>query len=114
MWPTLLDAAGVRGDTSGDFSGGRSLLRGAPLPAIAGTNRDWGGPRRFVVDDGRGKAELTLSEPDAPGKPQELELIALRDERDAPTDEDATESNYVERLRARFGATLDRWFIVDW
>jgi membrane-anchored protein YejM (alkaline phosphatase superfamily) len=113
VWPTLLDAAGVRGDTSALF-GGRSLLRGAPVAAIAVDQAYWHRPGRFAVDDGTDRAVLELSDPDHPFRMQELLVLDRLDEADAPTQPAATASEYVAALRRTFGADLERSFVTRW
>ena len=113
VWPTLLDAAGVRGDLS-KLLGGRSLLRAPALPAITGSNRNFRGPARFMLDDGAHKAELVMTDPEHPLAKQPWDVVALRDERDELEDEDATPRETLALLRARFGGAIDRWFVADW
>jgi membrane-anchored protein YejM (alkaline phosphatase superfamily) len=113
VWPTLLDAAGVRGDVATLFAG-VSLLRSRRGAAMAANQRYWYRPGRFMLDDGRRKAELTLRDPDHPFREQDLDLLAFRDEDDSLTDEGLTASRYVALLRERFGSDLDRFFVVRW
>lgn len=113
VWPTLLDAAGVKGEL-GALLFGSSLLRG-PVPAAPSANqRYWYRPGRFVVDDGKRKVELELRNPDEPFDFQEMDLLGFRDSDETPTDGGLTASAYVSLLRQRFGASLDRFLVVRW
>jgi hypothetical protein len=113
VWPTILDAAGVRGDVS-PLLAGASLVRGPAGAAVLASQRYWYRPARFVLDDGRRKVELELRDPDHPTREQDLDVLALRDEDDAPTDEGLTPREYVTLVRERFGRDLDRFFVVRW
>jgi len=113
VWPTLLDAAGVRGDL-GALLMGSSLLRGPTSAAPSANQRYWYRPGRFVIDDGRRKVELELRNPDDPFEMQEMDVLGFRDAEDAPTDAGLTASAYVSLLRERFGPSLDRFLVVQW
>jgi membrane-anchored protein YejM (alkaline phosphatase superfamily) len=113
VWPTLLDAAGVRGDTSALFDG-RSLLRDPSGAAVAVDQAYWHRPGRFVLDDGTQKVVLELTDPDHPFRMQEVLLLDLLDETDAPTRQGATASDYVTALRSAFGPDLERRFVTRW
>jgi membrane-anchored protein YejM (alkaline phosphatase superfamily) len=112
-WPTLLDAAGVRWRGESPLAGA-SVLRGGVGAALSADQRYWYRPARFVLDDGRRKVELQLTDPDHPFREQGLDLLVFTDENDAPTDEGLTASEYVAILRGRFGADLERFFAVRW
>lgn len=113
VWPTLLDAAGVTGDL-GALVVGRSLLRGPAMAAPSADQRYWYRPGRFVLDDGRRKVELEMSDPDHPFGEQQMDLLGFRDADDAATDADLTASAYLTLLRERFGPALDRFLVVRW
>jgi len=113
VWPTLLDAAGVRGDTTALFDG-RSLLRGPAGAAVAVDQAYWHRPGRFALDDGSQRVILELRDPDHPFRTQELLLLDRLDEADAPTQQGATASEYAAALRLTFGAELERSFVVRW
>ncbi len=113
VWPTLLDAAGVRGDVSPLFDG-KSLLRGPTGAALTTNQRFWYRPGRFVLDDGDAKVVLELTDPDHPFRMQEVDILDLLDEADAPTHEGSTASDYLTLVRGTFGADLDRFFTTRW
>lgn len=113
VWPTLLDAAGVRGDLAALLVGS-SLLRGPIAAAPSANQRYWYRPGRFVLDDGRRKVELEMRDPDDPFEMQDMDVLGFRDATDAPTDEGLTASAYVSLLRERFGPSLDRFLVVRW
>jgi membrane-anchored protein YejM (alkaline phosphatase superfamily) len=113
VWPTLLDAAGVTGDLAALLVGS-SLLRGLVPAAPSADQRYWYRPGRFVVDDGRRKAELEMRHPDDPFREQPMDLLGFRDADDALTDGELTPSAYVSLLRERFGPSLDRFLVVRW
>jgi len=113
VWPTLLDAAGVRGDTGLLFDG-RSLLRGPTGAALATNQRYWYRPGRFVLDDGREKVVLELTDPDDPFRTQEMDVLDVLDEDDAPTHEGSTAGEYLAIVRRTFGGDIDRFFVAGW
>jgi membrane-anchored protein YejM (alkaline phosphatase superfamily) len=113
VWPTLLDAAGVRGDLS-PLVTGASLVRGRTGAAVSASQRYWYRPGRFVLDDGRRRVELELRDPDHPFRVQDLHVLALRDETDTPTDDGLTARACAALVRDRFGSELERFFVVDW
>jgi hypothetical protein len=113
VWPTLLDAAGVRGDTTALFDG-RSLLRGPPGAAVAVDQAYWHRPGRFALDDGAQRTVLELTDPDHPFRTQELLLLDRLDEGDVPTQQRATASEYAAALRLTFGVDLERSFAIRW
>ena len=112
VWPTLLDAAGVRGDAS-SLLGGRSLLRGPALPAITATNRAFRSPDCFVLDDGERRVELALADPDHPEHAQELSVLAIRNEEDSArsprTRRPARPARSSARGSARRSTAGSRW-----
>jgi membrane-anchored protein YejM (alkaline phosphatase superfamily) len=113
VWPTLLDAAGVRGDL-GALVMGTSLLRGPTSAAPSANQRYWYRPGRFVIDDGRRKVELELRNPDGPFDVQDMDVLGFRDAEDTPTDGGLTANAYLSLLRERFGPSLDRFLVVQW
>jgi len=115
VWPTLLDAAGVRGDTSALFDG-QSFLRGTPrgfVLTVGGRNGAELRSARFVIQDGQDRLELELTDPDHPFREQDLRLLASSSSRDPLTDS-LTPSERLARLRERFGPPIDRSFVVRW
>ena len=113
VWPTILDAAGVRGDTSSLFDG-RSLLRGPSGAAVAVHQAYWQRPGRFALDDGTQRALLELADPDHPFRSQEVLVLDLLDENDAPTLQGATATQYVAAIRRTFGPDIERTFVTRW
>jgi membrane-anchored protein YejM (alkaline phosphatase superfamily) len=113
VWPTLLDAAGVRGDTSALFDG-RSLLAGPTGAALAVHQAYWHRPGKFVFDDGQQKVLFEMTEPDHPLQSQTLLVLERLDEADQPTHAAATPGDYVAGVRSAFGPDLDRFFDVRW
>jgi hypothetical protein len=113
VWPTLLDAAGVTGDTTLLFDG-RSLLRGATGATLATNQRYWYRPGRFVLDDGQQKAVLELSDPEHPFHTQELDVLDVLDEGDEPTHAGSTPDEYLAVIRGAFGRDIDRFFVARW
>jgi membrane-anchored protein YejM (alkaline phosphatase superfamily) len=107
VWPTLLDAAGVRGDLAA-LVAGRSLLRGPSGAAVAAHQRYWYRPARFVVDDGEEKVVLELSDPEQPFRVQPIHVLALLDAREQPLLPGATAAEYGVAIEARFGRDLRR------
>ncbi len=115
VWPTLLDAAGVRGDTRALFDG-RSLLRPPQrdTAAIAVDQAYWHRPARFALDDGARRAVVELTDPDRPFRMQEVLVLGLLDETDAPVQPAATSSETLAALQRSFGAELERGFVTRW
>jgi arylsulfatase A-like enzyme len=113
VWPTLLDAAGVRGDTSTLFDG-ESLLRGPTGAALAVNQAYWRRPGRFVIDDGKEKVVLELTDAEHPFRTQEMLVLDLLDEDDAPTHRGATASEYLTVVRRTFGPDIERFFVTRW
>jgi membrane-anchored protein YejM (alkaline phosphatase superfamily) len=113
VWPTILDASGVRGDTTALFEG-VSLARDAHRTAAIAGMRYWYPSSRFVLDDGRRRALFELTRPDEPLRPQRLDVLSLLDADDTPTDLDLTPSAYEALVRERFGPDLERLFDVTW
>jgi arylsulfatase A-like enzyme len=111
--PTLLDAAGVRGDTTMLFDG-RSLLREPTGAALAANQRYWYRPGRFVLDDGTEKVVLELTDPDHPFRTQEMDVLDVLDEAEAPTHEGSTAAEYLAIVRRTFGRDIDRFFVTRW
>ncbi|MGD0529576.1 MAG: sulfatase-like hydrolase/transferase [Polyangiaceae bacterium] len=113
VWPTLLDATGVAGETTLLFAG-RSLLRGPTGAALATDQRFWYRPGLFVLDDGREKVMLELTDPDHPFQMQEMRIRGIFDEADAPTHGDATPEEYRRVVQRAFGPDLERFFDLRW
>jgi hypothetical protein len=113
VWPTILDASGVRGDTSLLF-GGVSLARDARRTALIAGMRYWVPSSRFVLDDGERRVLFELSQPDDPLRPQRLDMLSLLDADDAPTHPDLTPAQYAGLVREWFGPDLERLFAVTW
>lgn len=113
VWPTLLDASGVRGDL-GAVLGGVSLLRGAPSTAVTATQRYRERPARFVVEDRERRAVLEMSEPDRPLDEQRIDVVALLDAEDRPVDDARTPGEYLAAVRERFAGPLGQLFRVRW
>ncbi len=113
VWPTLFDAAGVRGDTRVLFDG-RSLLHGPAGAALATNQRYWYRPGRFVLDDGAQKVVLQLTDPDHPFRSQEMDVLGVLDETDTPLHEDSTAGECLALVRRAFGPDIDRFFVVRW
>ena len=110
-WPTLLAAAGVRGDTSALFAGSSLLERGTRDAVVAG-QRYWYRPGRFLVEDARGRAELELTDADHPFEAQEVRILGLFDADDAPLDP-GTPSAYGRAVEDRFRGALGRLLTVS-
>ena len=113
VWPTILDASGVRGDTAALF-GGISLAREARRTALIAGMRYWVPSSRFVLDDGERRVLFELSQPDDPLRPQRLDVLSLLDADDAPTHPDLTPAQYAGLVREWFGPDLERLFAVTW
>jgi hypothetical protein len=114
VWPTILDAAGVRGVDESLFSGA-SLLREPRRAALVTHPRYLASPpARFVLDDGKEKVIFELSQPDRPFQDQDLFVVELLDENDMPIREGLTASDYNALVRRWFGGDLDRFFAVRW
>jgi hypothetical protein len=113
VWPTILDAAGVRGLSSSLFFG-RSFRDVSPRAAIAANQRYWYPPSRFVLDDGDKKVVFELSQPDEPLREQDLQVIEILDENDVPIHTGLTPREYETLVHTWFGADLERFFIVRW
>jgi hypothetical protein len=113
VWPTILDAAGVRG-MSGSLFFGRSLRDRRARAAIAATQRFRYPPSRFVLEDGDKKVVFELSLPDEPLREQDLQVIDILDENDSPTHAGLTPYEYTTLVHTWFGADLERFFAVRW
>ena len=113
VWPTILDASGVRGDTSALFDG-VSLAREARRTAIIAGMRYWYPSSRFVLDDGEKKVLFELTHPDDPLRAQRLDVLSLLDAGDAPTHPDVTSAQYEALVRQWFGRDLEPFFTVTW
>jgi membrane-anchored protein YejM (alkaline phosphatase superfamily) len=115
VWPTLLDAAGVRGDTSLLFDG-QSFLRGTQRGFVSSVGGRYGAPMRsarFVLEDAQDRLELELTDPDDPFREQRLDLLTWSSSRDPMTDA-LTPSERFARLRSLFGPALEQTFVVRW
>ncbi len=114
MWPTILDAAGVRGIDTSLFSG-TSLVRDSVRAALVTHPRYLTDPpARFVLDNGREKAVFELSQPDEPFRDQDLYVVGVLDQNDHSTHEGLTPSDYALLVRDWFGTDLERFFVVRW
>jgi membrane-anchored protein YejM (alkaline phosphatase superfamily) len=113
VWPTLLDAAGVAGDTTALFAG-KSLLRGPTGAALATHQRFWYRPGLFALDDGQEKVTLELTDPDHPFRMQEMRILDFFDEADAPTHGHATPEECRRVAKRAFGPDLERFFELRW
>jgi len=113
VWPTLLDAAGIAGDTTALFVG-RSLLRGPTGAAVTANQRFWYRPGLFALDDGQQKVTLELTDPDHPFRMQEIRIRDVLDEADAPTHGHATPEEYRRVVQRAFGPDLERFFDLHW
>jgi sulfatase-like protein len=113
VWPTILDAAGVRAVGVSLFDG-TSLVRGHPHASLTAHTRYLYPPARFVLDDGDEKVVFELSQPDSPFREQDLYVVDVLDENDAQTHPDLTPSQYAALVRGWFGSDLERFFAVRW
>lgn len=115
VWPTLFDAAGVRGDM-GTLFDGQSFLRGTPRGFALSAGGRSGAvlrPARFALEDAQDRLELELTDPDHPFDEQTLELLGSSSTRDS-VDGALTPRERFARLRDRFGAAIEHEFLVHW
>jgi membrane-anchored protein YejM (alkaline phosphatase superfamily) len=113
VWPTILDASGVRGDTSALFDG-ISLARDARRTAVIAGMRFWYASSRFAIDDGQRRALFQLARPDEPSRPQRLDALSLVDTQEMPILSGLPSARYEGLVRAWFGPDLERLYTVDW
>lgn len=114
VWPTILDAAGVRGINASVFYG-ESLARASTHAALVTQPRDLvNPPARFVLDNGQRKVVFELSQPDLPFRDQDLYVVDVLDQNDQPTDKGLSASEYNAVVRGWFASDLERFFVVRW
>jgi hypothetical protein len=114
VWPTILDAAGVR-DVDTSLFYGTSMARDSARAALVTHQRSLvNPPARFVLDNGEEKVVFELSQPEQPFRDQDLYIVDLLDENDAPTHQGLTASDYTSLVRGWFASDLERFFVVRW
>ena len=115
VWPTLLDAAGVRGRTEALFDG-VSMLRQTRRVLLVASMDLWGhSPARFSLEDEELKIVFEMSDPDRRFETEEVYIVDVLDPRDTPIQLELTASGYAALARRHFEPELAELFdIVKW
>jgi membrane-anchored protein YejM (alkaline phosphatase superfamily) len=115
VWPTLLDAAGVRGSTEGLFEG-RSMLRQERRVLLVASMDLWGhSPAQFSLEDHELKIVFEMSAPDRRFEMEDVYIVDVLDPRDNPIHPELTASGYAALARSHFEPELSRLFdAVKW